>query len=114
MEVTPLGHLDMRRDQHWAQQWGIIAWGSNYVFTLINCERELIIPNDKKQTVTTLAGKYTSANVACLRDIRLPEFDKNRKIESHKALVFDTPCRYDMIIGSDFLHKLKMDIHYSK
>ena len=35
-------------------------------------------------------------------------------IEEHKALVFDTPCRYDIIFGSDFLSKVGMKINYEE
>ena len=37
-----------------------------------------------------------------LRDLRLPEFDKNRRIDEQKALIFDGKCRYDVILGADF------------
>jgi hypothetical protein len=41
------------------------------------------------KTVRTLAGTLTSNQVVSLRDIRLPEFDSNCKIESKKCLIFD-------------------------
>ena len=47
-----------------------------------------------------------------LRDIRLPEFDKNRRINQQNALIFDNKnCKYDIILGTDFLSKtgIKMD-----
>ena len=47
-----------------------------------------------------------------MRDFRLPEFDKNRRTEEQKALVFDTPCRYDIIIGTDFLSTAGIKINY--
>ena len=47
-----------------------------------------------------------------LRDIRLSEFDKNRKISQQKALVFNKECRYDIIFGADFLTKIGMIIDY--
>ena len=47
-----------------------------------------------------------------MRDFRLPEYDKNRRIEENKALVFDTPCRYDIIFGTDFLSKAGIKINY--
>jgi hypothetical protein len=48
-----------------------------------------------------------------LKRIRLPEFDKNRIIEKQKALVFDSKCKYDVILGADFLSKSGIDIKYS-
>ena len=48
-----------------------------------------------------------------LRDLRLPEFDKNRAIDEQKALVFEGKCRYDIILGADFLEKTGIDIKYS-
>ena len=49
-----------------------------------------------------------------LRDVRLPEFDKNRKISTQKALIFDGPCKYDIIFGADFLTKIGMVIDYRR
>ena len=57
------------------------------------------------RNLLTLAGKLTAADVITLRDIRLPEFDKNRQIDEHKALVFYTKSRYDIILGTDFFSK---------
>lgn len=64
------------------------------------------------RTVRTIAGTLTSNQCIRLRDIRLPEFDKNRRIDELKCLIYDQPCRYDMILGSDFLAKTKMNISY--
>ena len=41
------------------------------------------------QNVTTLARKFQMQEVVILRDLRLPEFDKNRHIGEQKCLVFD-------------------------
>ena len=68
------------------------------------------LANEKK--LTTLAGKLTTREMVTLRDFRLPEFDKNRSVEEQKALVFDSPCRYDIILGSDFLAKAGININY--
>ena len=48
-----------------------------------------------------------------LRDLRLPEFDKNHRIDEQKALIFDSKHRYDIILGADFLTKTGIDIQYS-
>ena len=47
-----------------------------------------------------------------LRDIRLPEFDKNRRIDEQRAPVFDTRCCYDIILGTDFLKKAGIRMNY--
>ncbi len=65
--------------------------------------------------LNTLAGMLKCSDVVTLRDIRLPEFDKNRKIKSQKALVFDDPnCKYDIICGNDFLVKTGINFLYDK
>jgi hypothetical protein len=41
-----------------------------------------------------------------LRNLRLPDLDKNRNVDQQKALMFDADsCRYDVILGADFLSK---------
>ena len=50
-----------------------------------------------------------------LQDIRLPEFDKSRKIAQQKALVFDNPnVTYDVIFGTNFLSKAGIKLNYEK
>ena len=54
-----------------------------------------------------------TSEVVTMRDVRLLEFNKNRSIEEQKALVFDQEnCRYDVILGADFLNKAGMVIDY--
>jgi len=43
----------------------------------------------------------------------LPAFDKNRVISDHSFEVFDADCRYDVILGADFLEKVGMNLRYS-
>lgn len=46
-----------------------------------------------------------------MRNIRLPEFDKNRRISQHNALVYDNnSCKYDIILGTDFLSKIRIKL----
>ena len=66
------------------------------------------------KTVKTIAGQMNANQMVHLRDVRLPEFDKNRKISMQKALIFDGPCKYDIIFGADFLTKIGMDISYRR
>ena len=50
-----------------------------------------------------------------LRDIRLAEFDKNRKIDQQNCLVFDNDkCNYDVILGTDFLTKAGIKLNYAE
>ena len=57
---------------------------------------------DKKMRMTTVAGLYESGGEVLLQNIRLPELDKNRIVNNQIALVFDSDCRYDVILGSHF------------
>ena len=66
------------------------------------------------KVMKTLAGILAATYTVTLRDIRLPEFDENRRIEEQKALVFDTACRYDIIFGTYFLSKVGININYEK
>ncbi len=52
-------------------------------------------------------------NMVILRTIRLPELDKNRVIDHHKALMFDGDIHYALILDVDFLAKSGIDIKYS-
>ena len=73
-----------------------------------------VVPKELKEnkTANTLAGKLSANKMVTLRDIRLPEFDKNRRIDEQRALVFDNiNCKYDIILGTNFLSKtgIKLD-----
>jgi hypothetical protein len=70
-------------------------------------------PVAKTRSVNTLARSCTAKEMVVLCAIRLPELDKNRVVEQHKALVFDGDIRYDLILGADFLTKSGIDIKYS-
>jgi hypothetical protein len=46
-----------------------------------------------------------------MHNLRLPEFHKNRNIDQQKALVFQSEtCKYDVILGADFLTKTGIDV----
>jgi hypothetical protein len=52
--------------------------------------------------------------MVALRNLRLPELDKNRNVDQQKALVFDADsCRHDVILGADLLGKIGIDVKYS-
>ena len=47
-------------------------------------------------------------------NLRLPELDKNRNVEQQKALIFEPDtCRYDVILGADFMTKTGIDVKHS-
>ncbi len=49
-----------------------------------------------------------------MHNIQLPELDKNRNVEQQKALIFESEtCKYDVILGADFLTKSGIDVKYS-
>ena len=65
------------------------------------------------KNISTLAGKLQAQEVVTLRDLRLPEFDKNRRISQQKALVFDNDhVKYDIILGTNFLSKTGIKLNY--
>jgi hypothetical protein len=64
--------------------------------------------------INTLAGTYTSSEVVIMCNLRLPEFDKSHNVDQQKALVFQSEtCKYDVILGADFLTKTGIDVKYS-
>ncbi len=49
-----------------------------------------------------------------MRNLRLPEFDKNRNVDQQKALVFQSEtCKYNVILGAGFLTKTGIGVKYS-
>ena len=68
---------------------------------------------ESEQQMLTIAGTYKSVYRVSLEDIRLPEFDKYRNIKDMHAYVFDSPCRYKLILGNDFLQDTGIDIKFS-
>jgi hypothetical protein len=50
-----------------------------------------------------------------MRDIRLPEFNKKRRINHQKVLVFDNNnVKYGIILGTNFLSKTGIKLNYSE
>jgi hypothetical protein len=62
----------------------------------------------------TLAGFYTSSEMVVLCNLRLPELDKNCNVYQQKALIVDADsCKYDVILGADFLSKTGIDVKHT-
>ena len=68
---------------------------------------------DKPITSTTVEGTFTTKTSVRLKGIQLPEFDQNKQIDDQGAFVFDGPCRYDIILGRDFLHKIGIQMDFA-
>jgi hypothetical protein len=65
--------------------------------------------------VRTLAGHLKMQEVVTMRDLRLPEFNKNRRINQQKVLVFDNDnVKYNIILGTNFLSKTGIKLNYSE
>ena len=65
-----------------------------------------------KQPITTLAGNFIPEGLVWLCGLCLPEFDKSCIIDEQKAIIFDAPCQYDIIVGGDFLKKAGINLMY--
>ena len=55
----------------------------------------------ERQKMNTIVGQYYAQEEVTMEDVVLPEFDRNKHIQKQKALVFEQPCRYDLILGRD-------------
>ncbi len=83
-----------------------VLLGSGSTTTLINkrclprnCKPREIIRSRK---VNTIAGTYISTEVVVMRNLRLPEFNKNRNVDQQKAHVFQSEtCKYNVILDAD-------------
>jgi hypothetical protein len=63
--------------------------------------------------VRTLAGCLKTQEVVTMQDLRLPEFDKNRRINQQKVLVFDNDkIKYNIILGTNLLSKIGIKLKY--
>jgi hypothetical protein len=90
--------------------------GSTTTFINEKCLPKKCKPRQISQSrmVYTLAGSYQSSAMLVTCNLRLPELDKNRNIEQQEALIFESDtCRYDVILGADFLTKTGIDFKYS-
>ena len=74
------------------------------------CVPSLLQRNVHSQTA---AGLFVVNSHVTLRDIILPEFGRSLKIESLHACVFDADCKYDIIVGRDFMAPNNFDIKFS-
>ncbi len=53
--------------------------------------------------------------VITMQDLKLPKFDKNRRINQQKVLVFDNDnVKYNIILGTNFLSKNEINLSYTE
>jgi hypothetical protein len=65
--------------------------------------------------VRTLAGHLKPHKVITMQDLRMPEFDKNRRINQQKVLVFENDnVKYDIILSTNLLSKTGFKPNCSK
>lgn len=67
---------------------------------------------DQPTSSITLAGPVKTDSYVIIRDISLPEFDRNKRVELQGAFVFRGPCNYDIILGRDFLSKIGLVLDF--
>ena len=60
----------------------------------------------------TAAGNFQVTSTVRLRDCMLPEFDKTKRIHGVVAGIFDAPCKYDVVLGRDFLTNIGLIIDF--
>ena len=66
----------------------------------------------KTNLVATLAGVMQPTGKVGVSGIRLPEFDRSLVIDKHDFLIFNAECKYDMILGSNFLAAYGINLNY--
>jgi hypothetical protein len=60
----------------------------------------------------TIAGQFNSNKTVELTNLCFPKFYRTRYFSSYKARVFETSCRYDMIIGRDMLRAMGLIVDF--
>ena len=69
---------------------------------------------DRFSSVTTTAqGSFDTSKYVFISNIRLPEFGNGKYTRGINARLFSAPCKYDMILGRDFLLMTGIDLFYS-
>mmetsp|Transcript_8887 Transcript_8887/g.14664 ORF Transcript_8887/g.14664 Transcript_8887/m.14664 type:complete len:1289 (+) Transcript_8887:344-4210(+) len=64
----------------------------------------------ERKLVSTAAGPMAPNGLLTIDGLRLPEFDRNAVIQTHQFQVFSADCRFDLILGMDFMKKVGVDI----
>ena len=65
--------------------------------------------------MNAFAWTYAPLGKETIEGLRLLSFGKNRIIvDNHEFLLFEADCRYDVILGGDFLAKVGMNLDYKE
>jgi len=85
--------------------------GSDISFINTSCLPQGTKPrilNEERHGLTA-AGTFSSARLVTLKEILLPEFSRTKCIDQWDFSLFDAPCPFDILLGRNFLRKLKID-----
>lgn len=88
--------------------------GSSSMVSVGNLPPDATVTLAPVKMVNTLAGTMTTEGIITLKGMRLPEFNHDRVIEEHKLQKCSAPCKYDIILGVDFLKKMGIKLDYKK
>ena len=90
--------------------------GSTRSFIHRSCLPKSATPSMSKKPLisNTAAGKLESRTEVRMTDIVCPEFTRSKKMDVLTAYVIESPCRYDLILGRDFLEATGMVLDVSK
>jgi len=61
---------------------------------------------------STLAGSFKSNQEITLTDVVLPVLHRNMSLPEVKARIFNSPCRYDIILGRDACTALRIILDF--
>lgn len=73
------------------------------------CLRPLTITpffEEDEHIITTASGLFDTTITVLLHNLCIPEFANHLYIVSTKAHIFDAPCRYDFILGREFIRHI--------
>ena len=89
--------------------------GSSFTLIHRSCLPPGCVPErlPMKQATQTAAGNFHFNQRVCLSDSHFPEFSRSLRIKGMAAMVFDAPCKYDMIVGRNWMVPNKFDIKFS-
>eukprot|EP00978_Attheya_sp_CCMP212_P002635 scaffold5363_cov34-Attheya_sp.AAC.4 len=94
----------------------LLDTGSTQLFIHQSCLPSAAIPTLSKKPLisNTAAGKLESRTEVGMTGIVCPEFTRSKRMYNLTAYVIESPCRYNVILGQDFLEATGMVLDFSK